>query len=219
MHKRVQQMLASSIGPGGCSGLSTTGESRADRLISLWQVRTWSTHGFAQSSLTSELTSLERSSSALRPGRSYAEMRAKAAGVAEDALEEATDADDPKAAVISLLLETASAGEDKPRFDPAPAAAAQRTCISYLHQPPHSHQARDAQLPVGPPSPGHARLRYADTARNHMLDGREERHGRRHLRRHGECGVERVVVVCFMSEKYQQSANCMLEVKLRSSLA
>ena len=33
--------------------------------------------------------------------------RAKAAGVADDALEEATDADDPKAAVISLLLETA----------------------------------------------------------------------------------------------------------------
>eukprot|EP01050_Picozoa_sp_SAG11_P045207 SAG11_NODE_22408_length_406_cov_1.377850_1_plen_86_part_10 len=43
--------------------------------------------------------------------------------MAEDTLEEATDADDPKAAVISLLLETASVGEDKPHFGSAPAAA------------------------------------------------------------------------------------------------
>eukprot|EP01043_Picozoa_sp_COSAG02_P087866 COSAG02_NODE_25072_length_669_cov_1.628070_1_plen_165_part_01 len=49
--------------------------------------------------------------------------RAKTAGVADDALEEATDADDPKAAVISLLLEAASVSEDKPHFGSAPAAS------------------------------------------------------------------------------------------------
>ena len=75
--------------------------------------------------------------------------RAKAAGVAEDALEDTIDADDPKAPVISLLLETLPEGraqeggaradlqqlrlqkdtdrsesvdEDRPHFGSAPAA-------------------------------------------------------------------------------------------------
>eukprot|EP01052_Picozoa_sp_SAG31_P060003 SAG31_NODE_19227_length_609_cov_0.625490_1_plen_177_part_10 len=74
-----------------------------------------------QLSLTSELTSLEAKLGTLCV--SELRRRAKTAGVAEDALEEATDADDAKAAVISLLLETLPAGEDKPHFGSARAAA------------------------------------------------------------------------------------------------
>eukprot|EP01043_Picozoa_sp_COSAG02_P069910 COSAG02_NODE_12180_length_1583_cov_736.616577_1_plen_216_part_10 len=156
-------------------------------------------------------TSLEVELGTLR--LSELRKRAKAAGVAEDALEEATDADDPKAAVISLLLETASAGEDKPHFGsaraaaakasvsvpaPAPAIATKHVMLSYQWD----HQAQvmrvyDMLTRLGVPC-------WMDVKSGMGGDIYEGM---------ANAVSNACVVVCFMSEKYQQSANCMLEVK------
>ena len=148
--------------------------------------------------------------------------RAKELGVGSDALENAMDSDDPDAAVVELIVaRSRSVGEDKPHFGSAPAPAAASM------QPPASVLQPSQPLASGASSTKHVMLSYqwdhqAQVTRVYDMLTRlgvscwmDIRSGMGADIYEGMANAvsNASAVVCFMSEKYQQSANCMLEVK------
>eukprot|EP01046_Picozoa_sp_COSAG06_P063118 COSAG06_NODE_14526_length_1149_cov_3.281905_1_plen_383_part_11 len=145
--------------------------------------------------------------------------RAKEVGVGSDALENAMDSDEPEASVIELIVaRSQSVDEDKPHFGSAPAAEAQAAAAAALPQPATSGAVVNTK---------HVMLSYqwdhqAQVTRVYDMLTRlgitcwmDIRSGMGADIYEGMANAvsNASVVVCFMSEKYQESANCMLEVK------
>eukprot|EP01045_Picozoa_sp_COSAG04_P004647 COSAG04_NODE_205_length_20393_cov_45.275796_13_plen_2486_part_00 len=131
--------------------------------------------------------------------------RARAAGVAEDRLEDADDADDIKGAVVGLIIE-AEISQERPHFGSGSAArtasrampASKHVMLSY--QWDHQRQvtrAHDLLVKLGLK----VWMDISGGMGSDIYDSMAE-------------GVTNAfVVVAFMSQKYQDSENCMLELK------
>ena len=112
----------------------------------------------------------------------YLRKRAKEIGVSGDRLEHAMDTDEPEAAAIELITygtdEIGGCGQATLWISTEGSTVSTAASTAVTVTAGRGCQARHAQLPVGPPSPSHTRLRYADQARRQLLDGYPQRHGR-----------------------------------------
>ena len=115
----------------------------------------------------------------------YLRKRAKEIGVSGDRLEHAMDTDEPEAAAIELITygtdEIGGCGQATLWISTDGSTVSTAASTAVTGTAGRGCQARHAQLhvPVGPPSPSHARLRrYADQAWRQLLDGHPQRHGR-----------------------------------------
>jgi hypothetical protein len=149
--------------------------------------------------------------------------RAKTAGVSADDLEDAADSDDPKGYVIQLLLAHGSSrvvAEDRPHFGGGGGGGSGGGGSKQVQKPPAS---RKGILPAGK----HAMISYQWDDQAHVIDARKmltklgvpcwmdiDGGMQQDIYESMADGVENAAcVVCFMSQKYQDSENCKLELK------
>jgi hypothetical protein len=146
--------------------------------------------------------------------------RAKAAGVSADDLEDAADSDDPKASVILLLLahESTRAAGDVPHFGSGGGGSSSQQAHDTRPKPPRSGIF---------PASKHAMISYQWADQELVVAARKAltQHGvpcwmdidggmKQDIYESMADGVSNAsVVVCFMSQKYQDSENCKLELK------
>ena len=135
--------------------------------------------------------------------------RAKSIGINSEVLEQAMDADEPEATVIDLIMaHTNSVENDKPHFGSAPTVVAQEPQLTPAETDRTKHVMLsyqwDHQAQVKRAHDMLARLGvkcWMDISGGMGADIYESMAD----------GVSNAsVVVCFMSQKYQESENCML---------
>jgi lambda repressor-like predicted transcriptional regulator len=146
---------------------------------------------------------------------------AREAGVDDNALEDALEAGDPKAEVIALLLaarQLTAVLADRPHFG----TGAQQTQHTKQVQQPAGAR-KQGLLPVGK----HAMISYQWDDQAHVIDARKmltklgvpcwmdiDGGMQQDIYESMADGVENAAcVVCFLSQKYQDSENCKLELK------
>ena len=146
--------------------------------------------------------------------------RAKDAGVDADDLEDTTESDDPKAAVIQLLLAHGSLGskavaDDRPHFG---TGKQQAQC--------NNDKKSASRKGLLPPNK-HAMISYQWDDQDRVISAREtmtklgvpcwmdiDGGMQQDIYESMAAGVENAAcVVCFLSQKYQDSENCKLELK------